>query len=68
MVNPDEANMGGYVGFVFAGFCAIACIWAFFCVPETAGRTSAEIDKMWADEIPVRKWKGYTTRVEEEIV
>ncbi|AFR96311.2 maltose permease [Cryptococcus neoformans var. grubii Br795] len=66
MVNPDEANMGGYVGFVFAGLCAIACIWAFFCVPETAGRTSAEIDKMWADEIPVRKWKRYTTRVEHE--
>ncbi|GAA6010724.1 hypothetical protein JCM10207_005813 [Rhodosporidiobolus poonsookiae] len=59
MINPDEANLGGYVGFVFAGICGIATVWAFFSVPETAGRTNAEIDEMWAAKVPVRHWKGY---------
>ncbi|RSH79088.1 uncharacterized protein EHS24_002020 [Apiotrichum porosum] len=59
MINPDEGNMGGLVGFVFAGLCAIATVWAFFCVPETAGRTRDQIEALWATKVPVRKWKGY---------
>lgn len=59
MINPDEANLGGYVGFVFAGLCGLATIWAFFAIPETSGRTLAETDEMWSAKVPVRKWKGY---------
>lgn len=66
MINPDEANLGGYVGFVFAGLCGLATVWTFFSIPETASRTMAEIDEMWADEVPVRNWKGHVCRVTAE--
>jgi hypothetical protein len=63
MINPDEANLGGLVGFVFAGLSALALVFTFFFVPETAGRTLAEIDELWAEKIPVRRWKGYVKTV-----
>lgn len=58
MINPDEGNLGGYVGFVFAGICGAATVWAFFSIPETAGRTLAEIDQLFSERVPVRQWRG----------
>ncbi|RSH90283.1 hypothetical protein EHS25_001617 [Saitozyma podzolica] len=63
MINPDEANLGGLVGFVFSGLSALAFVFTFFFVPETSGRTLAEIDELWAEKIPVRRWKGYVKTV-----
>lgn len=65
MINPDEANLAGYVGFVFAGLCGLATVWAFFSVPETAGRSLVEIEEMWSDKVPVRHWKQHVCRVSE---
>ncbi|TIA38959.1 hypothetical protein D6C78_03627 [Aureobasidium pullulans] len=55
MVNPDEGNLKGKVGFIFGGLGALATIWAWFFVPELKGRTFDEIDRMFSDRIPPRK-------------
>lgn len=55
MVNPDEGNLKGKVGFVFGGLGLIGTIWAYFFVPELKGRTFREIDMMFFDRIPPRK-------------
>ena len=41
-VNPNEANLGGYVGFIFGGLAFAGSIWAYFFIPETRGRTVDE--------------------------
>lgn len=41
-VNPDEANLGGYVGFIFGGLAFAGTVWSYFFIPETKGRTVDE--------------------------
>ena len=59
MVNPDEANMEGKVGFVFGGLGALAAVWSWFYVPELKGRTFDEIDHMFQAKVPPRKMGAY---------
>lgn len=42
MINPNQANMGGKLGFFFGGLALLCCIWTYFRVPETKGRTFKE--------------------------
>lgn len=37
LVNPDQANARGKIGFFFGGLAAIALVWSYFRVPETKG-------------------------------
>jgi hypothetical protein len=55
MVNPDEGNLKGKVGFVFGGLGALGTLWAWFFVPELKGRTFREIDAMFQGKVPPRK-------------
>ncbi|KAK8086635.1 sugar porter family MFS transporter [Apiospora phragmitis] len=59
MINPDEANMQGKLGFFFGGLAALCYVWAFFRVPETAGRTYEELDILFAQKVPARKFKSH---------
>ncbi|KAF3913382.1 hypothetical protein ABW20_dc0107086 [Dactylellina cionopaga] len=59
MVNPDEGNLKGKVGFVFGGLAAVATIGSFWYVPELKGRTFAEIDQMFQMRVPPRKMGKY---------
>lgn len=55
MVNPDEGNLAGKVGFIFGGLGAFATVWAFWYIPELKGRTFDEIDRMFFARVPPRK-------------
>lgn len=35
MINPDQANLEGKMGFFFGGLSGLSLIWAYFRVPET---------------------------------
>ncbi|KAL7961106.1 general substrate transporter [Trichoderma compactum] len=59
MVNPDEANLRGKVGFIFGGLALIATAWSWFYVPELKGRTFDEIDRMFQAKVPPRKMGSY---------
>lgn len=59
MVNPDEANLKGKVGFVFGGLAAIGTVGAWLYVPELKGRTTSEIETMFARRVPTRKMGDY---------
>jgi hypothetical protein len=60
MINPDQGNLKGKVGFVFGGLSFIATLWAFFYVPELKGRRFNEIDTMFQTRVPVRKMGLYS--------
>ena len=42
MINPDEANLQGKVGWLFGGMSIFASIAAWMYVPETGHRTTDE--------------------------
>ncbi|RYO83877.1 hypothetical protein DL766_007101 [Monosporascus sp. MC13-8B] len=56
MINPAAWNLKGKGGFVWAVFCAISLIWTFFRLPEPRGRTPAELDVLFEQRIPARKF------------
>jgi SP family general alpha glucoside:H+ symporter-like MFS transporter len=64
LFNPDKANLGGKVGFIFGGLCfpCIAFLWWY--QPETRGRSYEELDEMFMKKIPARHFKSYRTEVE----
>ena len=41
-------------------------IITYFCLPETKGRTSAELDEMFEARLPARKFKGYISALAVE--
>lgn len=43
-MSTTEANWGSKTGFLFAGLSTLVVLWAFFCLPETKGRTFEELD------------------------
>lgn len=59
MVNPDEANLKGKVGFIFGGLAAIATFGSWLYVPELKGKTFDEIDRLFAAKVPPRKMGEY---------
>lgn len=57
----DAANLGAKTYLIFGGCVAIILVCYYIFLPETAGRTLAEIDEMYANKVPARKWKSYKT-------
>jgi len=58
LVNPDEAALGGKVGFIFGGLGAIGTLWSWFFIPETKNRTVDELDALFEAKIAPRKFEG----------
>jgi hypothetical protein len=57
-----NAGLGPMLGFVYAGTTCLALLWTWFCVGETAGRTSLEISLFFSEKVPVRGWRTHVFR------
>lgn len=53
-------NWGAKTGLFYAGTNLLCNIWCWFRLPETKDRTFGEIDLMFDNHVPARKFK-YTT-------
>lgn len=49
LANPDALNLGARVAYIFAGTNVAALLFTYFFLPETKGRTFAEIQAMYDD-------------------
>jgi hypothetical protein len=58
-INPDQGDMRGKLAFVFFGFSLASIVYCFFCLPETKGRTFAELDVMFFENTKTRDFKNY---------
>jgi len=56
MLNPTEWNWGAKSGYFFAGTCLCCAVWTFFRLPEPKGRTYAELDILFEQRVPARKF------------
>lgn len=61
LTSADAANLGAKTYLIFAGCMAAIMAFYYFLMPETRGRTFAEIDAMYAAKIPMWKWRSYVT-------
>ncbi|XXG97251.1 hypothetical protein Hte_003547 [Hypoxylon texense] len=61
-LNPAEWNWGPKAAFFWAGTNAIFTTWIFFRLPETQGRTYAELDILFENRVPARKFAS--TKIE----
>lgn len=57
----DAANLGAKAYLIFGGLMAAIVVLAALLLPETKGRTSLEIDELYARHIPAWRWKGFET-------
>ncbi|CAK7227666.1 hypothetical protein SEUCBS140593_006653 [Sporothrix eucalyptigena] len=64
---PMLLKMGVKSGFVFGAFSVPICIAMWLMVPETKGRSAAEIDELYERQIPAWRWNKTVTAVEEEM-
>ncbi|KAL4910945.1 hypothetical protein BDW74DRAFT_184547 [Aspergillus multicolor] len=61
LTSADAAGLGAKTYLVFAGCMACILIFVYFYMPETKGRTFAEVDEMYDAGIPMWKWRDYKT-------
>jgi SP family general alpha glucoside:H+ symporter-like MFS transporter len=59
LINPDQANLKGKLGFFFGGLCVPCLIWCWYRLPEMKGRTYEELDIMFERNVPTRKFGKY---------
>lgn len=59
LINPTEANLKGKTAFFWFATALLAAIWAFFRLPECRGRTYEELDIMFHQKVPARKFASY---------
>lgn len=64
LFNPDHANLGAKIAFIFGGLCFFCILYLWMYQPETAGRSYQELDEMFAKGIPARQFKSYKTEVQ----
>lgn len=57
MLNPTAWNWRAKAGFFWAASCVLCLVWTYFRLPEPKGRTYAELDLLFEQEVPARKFK-----------
>ncbi|KAF4626348.1 hypothetical protein G7Y89_g11809 [Cudoniella acicularis] len=59
MINPDQGNWRGKLGFFFGGLSLISFVWCWYRIPETKNRTYEELDLMFERNVKTREFKNY---------
>ncbi|MCO5549827.1 hypothetical protein L7F22_003301 [Adiantum nelumboides] len=57
MLNPKAWNLGGKSAFIWMSTSAIVITWTFFRLPETKNRSYSELDVLFNNKVPARKFK-----------
>ncbi|SPO04565.1 related to monosaccharide transporter [Cephalotrichum gorgonifer] len=63
---PDAGNLGAKTYLIFAGWMAGCILLTYIYLPETKGRTPAELDVMFEARVPARKFASYIPNVSIE--
>ncbi|SPO01981.1 related to monosaccharide transporter [Cephalotrichum gorgonifer] len=58
-INPEALNIGPKVGYIWLGSNLITATFIFFFLPETHRRSLENIDEMFYNKVPARKFKSY---------
>ncbi|QHS73585.1 alpha-glucoside permease [Saccharomyces paradoxus] len=56
MLNVSDWNWGAKTGLYWGGFTAVTLAWVIIDLPETTGRTFSEINELFNQGVPARKF------------
>ncbi|PGH15932.1 hypothetical protein AJ79_02099 [Helicocarpus griseus UAMH5409] len=59
-------TLGLSTGYIWAGSTVLIVAFLVFCVPEVRGRTLEEIEEMFNNNVPTRKFQTYVTQTGRE--
>ncbi|KEF59383.1 uncharacterized protein A1O9_04227 [Exophiala aquamarina CBS 119918] len=51
-------NLGPQVGFIFCFTSVVSLLFAYFCIPECFGKTLEEVDQLFLERVPIRKFRN----------
>ncbi|CAK7200299.1 hypothetical protein SEUCBS139899_002990 [Sporothrix eucalyptigena] len=57
--DPNEADLQGKTAFIFSGLTLISVVFLWWYLPETSGRSYAELDELFAKKVSARKFKAF---------
>ncbi|KAI4855759.1 sugar transporter [Aureobasidium sp. EXF-8846] len=66
MISASAWNWGAKAGFFYAGTNLLCNIWCWFRLPETKDRSFGEIDLLFENKVPARKFK--TTAADRKLI
>jgi len=58
LFDPDGANLGAKIGFIYGALTLAGTIWVFFLLPETSGLTLEQISAQFERHATVKSFKG----------
>lgn len=58
-INPAELNWGPKYCYVWFGSGRVATVFVWLMLPDVNGRSLEEIDEMFRNKVPMRKFKKY---------
>lgn len=61
LLNADYANLQSKVGFIYGSCGIIGLTWAYFCLPDMAGRSLEELEQMWTERVPAREFRSMSS-------
>jgi len=62
LLNAPYANLGSKVGFIFGATAFCAMLFSWFCIPECGGKTLEEIDELFLEGVPIKRFGKTHTR------
>ncbi|KAJ9633627.1 hypothetical protein H2204_006833 [Knufia peltigerae] len=66
MLNPDQGNLGGKCGYVWAGTAFVCTVMAWIWIPEMKHRSYREIDILFKRRVQARKWKRTVVDINDD--
>jgi SP family general alpha glucoside:H+ symporter-like MFS transporter len=58
LFNPDKANLGAKVTFIFGAISILCTIYLWVCQPESSNLSFEELDQLFIHHVPARKFKA----------
>ncbi|KAI9897147.1 hypothetical protein N3K66_008169 [Trichothecium roseum] len=55
----DRAGAGPRAALLWCALGSLSWLWAYRRLPETGGRSQAEVDLLWEARVPAREWRGF---------
>ncbi|KAF4981677.1 hypothetical protein FZEAL_2564 [Fusarium zealandicum] len=65
LIDETHAGLGSKVGFIFGATAFMATLFSLFFIPECGGRTLEEIDQLFIQGVPIRKFR--TARISPDL-
>lgn len=59
ILNPSSWNLRGKGGFIWSAFCLFCLVWSYFRLPESRGRSAAELDMLFEKGVSAREFRDH---------